>query len=551
MGRKNNRSWWGSFSDDSWYSRKPRYGFWSFSERRKEMISPYMLSYDAIRLHENVRNQLVKINTCLQRNVIPNHLMDDIYSLYYHKSTDQEICIIDKTNQAKFKLLSMVNDSSVKIITNGSAIASTIFTVEICKGLLEAFTQGLDQASVHQATEAYYNQCEAEKKEEEDEDRSDDSGNGGDKEDQDRGNSSGNSEQEGAGGAGEESANNNQQSGGSEGGQGESDNDSNKDREQARGGGEAQNETKTNGRNSSSQSSSSNSGTSSNGLNCEQQQMEDLLDMAAESIERSFARAKQAAYKKISELEKYGLDAEALRAHTGEEIGEIVNNIDKIIDTLKNVKFSEKALKPIISKIVDKSTAYFSKRSKTKHISILESDDIADIDGLEFLHPVLKNIKLDEVTTRERKSFGRLNVYVDISTSMKDSLNFGSVRLQKLTFAKALCMKLVDMKIVDSIIKFNDRLLPPINNPSISTVALIGCAGGTSIDRVIEDCENRRENALVITDCEDSLHCYSPNCFILGTPGATIYLNDEGEQFQGSGQIWIFNSSGNDIIQMY
>lgn len=579
MSRRNKgRSWLGSFSfsnnewEDSYTPR--RSSFWTFNEKRQEMVSPYMVSFDAFRLYGDVKKAVEaeigkKIHGSGDRFIsaeggdrftagstavrviadcVPSHLVQDIYNLYFHKASEHEYSIVDDTNRAKFNLLQSVNDSSIKIMTNGSVIASSIFATEICKGIARAL---LDSLTAPDAKALGYCMSTAKAEKREQNDDEDGEGNGS-------GESGDDSDSEGEGSGDSERGSQSQSSSGKDDGgngdcngkdgnqQGDSTPSAKEGRSKSEGAGDSKPMGETTQKSSASKSTSSAPG-SLDGQYVKTG-FEALMDKVKHRLQAEIDAAKMSAFSKISDLEKYGVNLAEIESRGG-NIANLVRNIDRVRKEAQGLTFNDKKLRSVIDRILDKSFSYFSSKCTSHEVSIFESDTFDEFDGLEFLHPVLRNVKLDEVVTRENRYHGKLNIYVDVSGSMDGHVRIGDATVPAILFAKALCIRLYEMGIANVIIPFGNDLKTPIDPPNMLDILLLTAHCGTSINKVVIDCERRGENAIVVTDCEDQISYNSSHCFILGTPGACFSLDGPGYELRDNSQLWIFNDKGDDIIQ--
>lgn len=515
------RGWLGSFSfhDDEWVPRRKR-NFWSFERSRQEMVSPYMLSYDASRLYDVVKKGFRKVAVAFTGTTderagkiaemldkcIPSHLVQDIYSLYFNKSEDQEFCIVDDTNRGKFDLLQSVNDSSIKIITNHSSILSTLFTGEIAMGIARSILAALSAKDMADMGTMMGNS----KAEKNNDDESNDGNQSGTQESEDQGNNTGADQPE--------------------------------DSKENDGKGTEQGD-KEKGKDKKGSEGSSGKKTTKKPVTTP---FEKVVKKMADEISKHVGEAKSNAFNKIAELESMGFEIGKM-AGSSEEATKMLLSIDKIKQQISTIHTKSKSLKPIIDKIVDTSRSYFSSKYKIQEVSIFEADEFDDLDGLEFLNPVMKNVMLEDVITREAKYYGKMNVYIDISPSMDSDIRINGVAIPTLVFAKAIAIRLLDMNIVNRVIPFNSNVKPAIDNPNALNILLLDTTGGTCINNVVRDCEKRMENALIITDCQDEITLSSPHCFILGTPGARFNLFGLGVGLRD--QLWFFNGKGTDIVK--
>jgi hypothetical protein len=229
----------------------------------------------------------------------------------------------------------------------------------------------------------------------------------------------------------------------------------------------------------------------------------------------------------------------------GSEAGKLSPDyIRKIAAKLENITFSMGAFKEKIKKLLDKSTSYFSANTKTIHEDIFNSDNIAGLDEYEMLHPKLRKIFMEDVTIKDTKSVGKIDVYIDISGSMSSSCskdNEETRHISKIDFAKSLTAKLKQMDMLNNVYLFNNRVHECKN--TIIAIAMIDTDGGTDIDKAVRKIEQNNVNALVITDAEDHCSIYSDKAFFIGVEGARFhgFSNTAIEKYSNRGQVVVFD----------
>lgn len=541
---------------------RPR-SWWTFIEERSEMIAPYINQYDAARISKIVREENNPVSKKLYSqssstlgergfynslmNLLPNHLIVDIYNLYHKRSIDHEYAILNDTNKGKWKLLESVNDSAIKIVTNDNSINSIIFTIEICKAIIQGAAENLNEEQRHQVA-SMLRDVKAEQKKEDEEDDTDnnqqpeqqpkDDKNKPEPDNQGTEDSqpdSGSPQPQGS--EGQQDSNQESGDGTGEGSEGDT---KNPQQSNEKGNGNSQ-EQDGNQRDNNSDGSSKSAGVTT---------FEEIVSKIVDSqeFENALSNAKKRAFVKISNFENSGMTTKELQEVSGSKSLDMIAQMDLIKDQISSINSNLPKIRSVIENILDKSTSYFSSKYKSNELSIMDSDTIDELDGVEYFHPKLRKTHLDEVITREHKYKGKLNVYIDVSSSMNHYCNFGSTRIPKLLFAKALVIKMMDLDLVDKVIPFGSYLREPFDPPNPVTISLMTAKCGTNINLVIADCEARQENGVVVTDCEDSITAYSDKCFILGTSDAKFRLSEEADNFLDNNQLWAFNVVGDDIL---
>ncbi len=433
------------------------FGF-SRSLARREVIKPYMNPMDSSIL---VRYAKPKIIETVQRyaatkgkkvddkkldQFISEHLLSDIYSLYYNEKIELEKK--RDNNKVKYKIVENINDSLSKVITNHSPISSMIFTEEIGTYLGKVFVTELTEEEQKKMNEEMKNT------------------NGGD-------------------GEGEE------------------------------GEGKPQ----------------SGSGTgSSNKL---EKTIEHGLDRTKEEFEKHIKQAQQ----KVKDIEentnlmdeeKQGKDE--LTHQKAQDVGNATGNMDKIKSEVETLDVNKQALEKAVEKILDKSTRYFSSKYKAYDIDLLDAQEVVDIDGLEYLHPIFQRTMIPELTTTERKYFGKLDLYIDHSGSMSGSCGLKTSRgreVSRTLLAKAIALKMCRMGILNKLYLFDDRVTE-IKNTELN-ILLIGSGGGTRIEEVLRHCKASNNNSVVLTDGDDYITTYLHNAFFVGVSVGTFHNFYGGE----------------------
>ena len=75
----------------------------------------------------------------------------------------------------------------------------------------------------------------------------------------------------------------------------------------------------------------------------------------------------------------------------------------------------------------------------------------------------------------------------------------------------------------------------------IISISMIDCGGGTTISNAVHNIEKIGNNALVITDAEDSCHVYSDKAFFIGVQGARF--NNFTEEYMEHNQCVVFDGT--------
>jgi len=212
----------------------------------------------------------------------------------------------------------------------------------------------------------------------------------------------------------------------------------------------------------------------------------------------------------------------------------------QIAARLENIKISLGSLKEKLQKLLDKSAAYFSARKEVIYDDFLNSQDVSGLDDYELLHPKLRKLFIEDIMIKEHKYVGKIDVYVDISGSMSSSCgvrNTQGDQISKMDFAKSMIAKLKQMDMLNDVYLFDTRVKKHRND--LISIAMIDCGGGTTIDNAVNMIEHVGNNALVITDAEDSCHRYSDKAFFIGVEGARF--NGFDQRYMEHNQCIVFD----------
>ena len=233
--------------------------------------------------------------------------------------------------------------------------------------------------------------------------------------------------------------------------------------------------------------------------------------------------------------------------HGGNDAGSISPEyIRQIAANLQRVKMSMGSMKEKIKRLMDKSTSYFSAKKETIYEDMFNSDNLAGLDDFVLLHPKLRKFSMEDVVIKDTKSVGRIDVYIDISGSMSDSCgtqNDDGQSITKLDFAKAFTVKLKELGMLNDVYVFNNRVSKYKNDPI--SLAMLDTEGGTTINEAVRRIEKEQNNALVITDAEDSCSLYSDKAFFIGVKGARFnhFTQEAISKYSEQGQVVVFDGS--------
>lgn len=206
----------------------------------------------------------------------------------------------------------------------------------------------------------------------------------------------------------------------------------------------------------------------------------------------------------------------------GNEAGKLSPDyMRQIAERLEKVHMSLGSLKDKIKKMLDKTTSYFSGREIVIYDDIFNSDNLAGLDEYVMLHPKLRKIMAEDVQIKDIKRLGKIDIYIDVSGSMSSSCgvrnHFGQL-ISKIDFCKSFTAKLSELNMLNDVYLFDTRVKKYRND--MVSIAMIDCGGGTTIDNAVANIERVGNNAIIITDAEDSCYTYSDKAFFIGINGA-------------------------------
>lgn len=222
----------------------------------------------------------------------------------------------------------------------------------------------------------------------------------------------------------------------------------------------------------------------------------------------------------------------------------------QIAARLENIRISMGSLKEKLQKILDKSAAYFSARKITTYDDLLNSQDVSGLDEYILLHPKLRKLFVEDIMIKEHKYVGKIDVYVDVSGSMSSSCgvkNTKGQQISKIDFAKSMIAKLKDMDMLNDVYLFDTRVKKYRND--LVSISMIDCGGGTTIDEAVRSIERVGNNALVITDAEDSCSKYSDLAYFIGVEGARF--NGFDTRYMEKSQCIVFDGHSVKKVDKY
>lgn len=207
---------------------------------------------------------------------------------------------------------------------------------------------------------------------------------------------------------------------------------------------------------------------------------------------------------------------------------------------LEQISLSMGSLKEKLQKLLDKSAAYFSARKIVTYDDLLNSQDVSGLDDYELLHPKLRKMFIEDIMIKEHKYVGKIDVYIDVSGSMSSNCGVTNTKgqnISKIDFAKSMVAKLKQLDMLNDVYLFDTRVKKYRND--LVSISMIDCGGGTTISYAVQNIDKVGNNALVITDAEDSCHVYSDKAFFIGVQGARFTGFDK--QYMQKDQCVVFD----------
>jgi len=271
--------------------------------------------------------------------------------------------------------------------------------------------------------------------------------------------------------------------------------------------------------------------------------IEDIVDEALDRAKPNIEKAKEKADDKIKSIEDQ-LGKEAMKDLMNSE-PEFLEKIDKLKDTLKNVSINKSSIQKVMEKILNESMNYFSTKFKRVEESLFDCEECEDLFGLEFLHPVFKNAEIMSVGNETRVYKGKIDLYLDCSGSMSYQETFEGTRIRMSDLAKGIAMVLYRMGMIENLYFFDTNLYK-IENVNELTILSFSKSGGTNFNKVIDMVNHNGNNAVIITDGEDSCRTYTKGAFWIGI-GGTRFTNNYSESafpmYRGNKQAVAYNGN--------
>jgi hypothetical protein len=202
-----------------------------------------------------------------------------------------------------------------------------------------------------------------------------------------------------------------------------------------------------------------------------------------------------------------------------------MNNLTKLefVDEVSKINISERVkipkkdfIKALTYKLFEDSIKGITS-IKINDIEFLDSEFIEELHELQYLHPMFKNMMIDEVYSQTSSRSGKFNIYIDFS---------GSMNTQNLYMIKSIVSQLIEFKLVRDIYYFDTAIYRVLGTTPVATNNLMVSAttqGGTDLDKVILDTKKKNIKSIIFTDGQDNVGTYSENAVLIGIEDSSFY----------------------------
>jgi hypothetical protein len=267
---------------------------------------------------------------------------------------------------------------------------------------------------------------------------------------------------------------------------------------------------------------------------------EKKVDDIIKNSQNTLDKAMKNAEKEIKEIEDL-LGKEASKELSNAD-SNFLEDFNRLKALLKKVTFNKESIKTVLMKILNKSQNYFSKNAITVEESIFDADELEELFGLEYLHPIFRNAGILDIGNEGKIYTGKIDLYLDCSGSMSSTANFGGTNIKMSELVKGIAIILYRMGMIDKLYFF-DTSIYEIKNINEFTILSFDRSGGTNFDRVVEQTLANKRNSVVITDGEDGVNKYAKNVFWIGIGGTRFSRNDEFKTYRALRQCVTYNPS--------
>jgi len=463
------------------YGRFKNTGDGLFGFRKdKHIIMPGVTSYEEKKL-EGVKKYVEKKTK--KPCTLSTELINDVYSVYVNKDVKRRPETDD--NSIRHQIIDKVYDSLTKVVTEDSPLYTQILTRELAMVLQEV---------------------DDEMREKQEEQNGDGDGDG------------------------ESNGLESSTAGSGEGGEGDQEGEA-----QAQGGDDGEGDDGSAGDPDSAGKGAGKDSGSGNRSSATSKLAEDLLEKASDKIDK----AKSDADTKIKDLEEQ-LGKEAMKDLMNTN-PEFLEEIDQLKENLRKVTINKDSIRKVMEKILNESMNYFSSKFKRVEESMFDCEECEDLFGLEFLHPIFRNAEIMNVGNEERIYKGKMDLFLDCSSSMNSTENFEGTFIRMIDLAKGIAMVLYRMGMIENLYFFDGGLYE-IKNANEISILSFSKTGGTNFNNVIAKIKDNGNNSVIITDGYDSCREYTKKAFWIGIGGTTFDRSDAFATYRSVGQCVAYNS---------
>lgn len=252
--------------------------------------------------------------------------------------------------------------------------------------------------------------------------------------------------------------------------------------------------------------------------------LDSSLEKAFKDGEKELKKAIDLAEKEIKEMSELMGGDSSCKLDLNEN-PTFIEDFARLKNVLRKVQINKESLKSSLKKVLNRSSNHFSQKSISIEESILESEEIEELLGLEYLSHVFKGLGIFDIDNESRLFVGKMDLYLDCSGSMSTKGKFGGITLTRLEFVKMIAILLYKLNMIDKLYFFDDEV-NQVKNINEFTILSVCEQGGTNFNRVVDQCIKNKRNSLIITDGEDSCLKYAKNVFWAGI-GGTMFANKD------------------------
>lgn len=219
------------------------------------------------------------------------------------------------------------------------------------------------------------------------------------------------------------------------------------------------------------------------------------------------------------------------------------NKLNQVYEALQRVSLNMDSVKSIIKNLLNKSMNYFSTKEESTFEDLFNADSMQGLEEIELLHPKIRKYFINDITVREVKKVGKVDIYLDISGSMGSSSGVVDDKGQAISafdFAKAMIIKMKELDILNDFYTFDTNIIKRGN--TMIDILATGYGGGTTINNVAKKVEKIGNNAICITDACDNCNIYSDQLFFLGVNNASFGYFDRAtlKKYSDNDQMVLF-----------